>query len=218
MNKNSDEDIRKFSEKVKDFYLDSKDTQFPWRDRSATPYEVLIAEIFLQRTGRKQAERVYQKFISLFPGPESLSKTDYEEILKIMKPLGLHWRAKKIKKLGEVLKKKYEKKVPSDEEIFNLPGAGKYVGNMVLCLAFGKRRAPVDSNVGRILNRVFGMNKDGRLSRDRDILRLANKCLPKKEYRKYNLALVDLGNQICKPKSPECGICPFKNNCRYNKS
>lgn len=221
MDPHSLEDRKKFADIVKKYYRNKNHQRFPWREKNADAYEVLMAEIFLQRTGRNQAARVFREFISLFPDAESLANADREQVKEAMKPLGLHWRADNVHELAVILCDEFDGKAPDDERIYELPGVGSYVGDMFLCLAFDRRIAPVDANVGRVLDRVFGLkrkNSAGRLSRDKKILNLADECLPDEESRVYNLAIVDLGNEICKSKSPSCDACPLAKVCSYRKA
>lgn len=220
MDPQSPEDRKKFAVIVKKYHRNANRQNFPWRREDASPYEVLLAEIFLQRTNRKQALRVFQDFISLFPSPESLADASAEKIKRAMTPLGLHWRAENVHKLGKILCDKFDGEVPSDEEIFELPGIGPYHGNMILFLAFGRRTCPVDANIARILNRVFGLGREkkaGRLSRNERIKDVAEKSMPEESCKEYLLGLLDIGDEFCKSNNPRCGECPLNRNCNWGK-
>lgn len=219
MDPESAEDRLKFADAMKRFYREVGQHDFRWRKKKASPYEVLIAVVFLQRTGRDQVARVFKDFISDFPDPKSLARTDLDEVRSLMEPLGLHWRANNVYEDGKMIEEKYSGSVPDDEEIFELPGVGSYVGKMVHCLAFGKKTAPVDTNVGRVLNRVFGMGRENitnRLGRDETILNLAKKCLPSEGVREYNLGLLDFGYEVCESQNPKCDSCPLASKCSEN--
>jgi len=220
MDTESPSERKNFSNIIISYYRENGDN-YPWRKRDQDSYRVLIAEIFLQRTGRKQVETVFESFISRFPDIEALSEGDLKEIKEHMKPLGLHWRGDKVKKMAVKVVEEYEGILPDNKDIYELPGIGSYVGSMFLCLAHGENTAPVDVNVGRILNRVFGLgcsDETGRLSRKKIIKRSAKKCAPKKNIREYNLGLVDFGNKLCTSNNPSCCSCPLSQRCSFYNS
>jgi len=75
---------------------------YPWR-QTRDPYNILIAEIMLQRTKSDQVVNVYLKFLEQHPDPLALSRSTVKEIERIILPLGLKWRAKKIWELGKAI-------------------------------------------------------------------------------------------------------------------
>lgn len=220
MNEISSQTVHKFVRKVIEYYSEEGQS-YPWREEDANPYEILIAEVFLTRTVRKQAQDVFERFISRFPDISTLNRASREEIRDIIEPLGLHWRADNIYNLGRRIEEEFNNEIPRNEEIFKLPGIGSYHGNMILCLAFGKNTSPVDTNIARVLNRVFGLEKEnapGRLSRNKKIKKTAEECSPSDKCAEYNLGLLDLGNEICRPQNPVCEKCPLKSICYWSKN
>ena len=188
---------------------------YPWR-RTKTPFRILIAEIMLQRTKADQVEAVYNSFIKQFPNAGELNKADVGDIERYFQRLGLIWRARVLKKLADQLVEKYDGKVPQTrEELLMLPSIGEYVADALLSFAFQKDVAIVDSNVCRVLRRVFGMTSKGEARRDRGFRQKAEEILPKGKSREFNFAILDLAALICLPKEPKCPICPIKTMCSY---
>ena len=70
---------------------------YPWR-RESDPYKTFIAEMLLQRTKVRQVLPVYEEFIKRFPTINSLASAKIEDIASIISPLGLAYRAERLKR------------------------------------------------------------------------------------------------------------------------
>jgi A/G-specific adenine glycosylase len=199
-------------------WFDKNGRSFPWREtfEKPDPYIVLFTEIMLQRTKADQVVPVYQDFIRKYPTFRQMSTASKREIFLFFKKLGLTWRANNVVKLVETLKEKFDGEVPSrTEDLEDLPGVGRYVPDAVACYAFGSRRVPVDSNVARVISRLFDLKIDADSARrNARVIQLAGKLLPESRSRDFNLALLDFSAAVCKP-TPLCGICPLRMNCGY---
>ena len=81
----------------------------------------------------------------------------------------------------------------------------------VACFAFEKPAATVDTNVGRVIGRVFGASG---AKRRHD---LATGLLPKggKRAWTFNQALMELGALVCTARKPKCGQCPVSRHCAW---
>lgn len=128
---------------------------FLWRNKS-TPYRVLIAEFFLQRTNADQVEKQYRLFIRVYKSFKALDRVTTEELKKLLKPLGLRKRIRIFKKLITVINRRYNGKLPKMyQKLMNLPGVGDYTANAVLLFAHNERRGLVDANTIRIFSSLF---------------------------------------------------------------
>jgi A/G-specific adenine glycosylase len=204
-----------FSSLLLEWYFKEDKRTFPWRQKK-NPYEILIAEIMLQRTRAEQVAPVFLSFIKKFPSPELLTKANVSELEVFFSRLGLLWRAKKVKFLAEKLCSDFNGSVPTSRNaLLSLPGIGEYVSDAVLCFAFEEDRAIVDSNVCRILGRVFSIKSTGEARRNPVYREIAEKLTPRGKCREFNWALIDHANEICTPKNPKCPICPLNGICDY---
>jgi len=190
----------------------------PWRE-SNEPFKILIAEFLLQKTNVEKVKRVFEEFIYRWPSPQALSKARISSILKVIQPLGLNYKANRLKLTACVILKKYGGKIPETEnKLFELPGVGKYIASAVECFAFDKPKAVLDTNIIRILQRVFGIQSLKNRPRDDQYLwKLAQKLIPHNNAKEYNWGLLDFGALICKRKKPLCNECIIKNICIYSK-
>lgn len=170
----------------------------------------------LQRTRAEQVLKVYPAFISRYPSPQALASADLKEIERFFHRLGLVWRAREIRRLGKELAKLG--KVPLHrDELLSLPGVGDYVADAVLATAFDEDVVAVDSNVCRLVCRLFGLEPSGEPRRDLRIKKVAESIMPAGKAREFNWALIDYSALVCRPK-PLCVGCLFSKICRYHVS
>src|SRR5229473_4338162 len=66
---------------------------FPWREPGRTPYEVVVAEMLLQRTTAAGVARTYAGLVERFPSWVALAQAPLEDLENALRPLGL-WRRK----------------------------------------------------------------------------------------------------------------------------
>lgn len=182
---------------------------FPWRETS-DPYEVLIAEILLQKTSAEKVEPIYRELLDTYPTIDSLAAADPDHLADIIYSLGFqNQRSRALVGIGRQL----GESVPADEsELLDLPYVGRYAANATLCFAFGKPRPIVDENVVRVYNRIFDTEFD---YRDEKAWKIAARVLPEANARRFNLALLDFGATVCTPKIPNCNQCFFTDSCSY---
>jgi A/G-specific adenine glycosylase len=204
---------RLFAETLLKWYKANK-RSYAWRRRT-NPYKVLVSEIMLQQTNADRVAGVYYDFICQYPNPRTLAQADLRTISIILKPIGLRYRAARLKRIAEALMAEYCGKVPcSEEALLALPGVGKYVTNAVMCFAYRKRVPLVDVNIIRVYERAFGYHsKKYRPREDSEVWEFANRMLPKASFKEYNLALLDFSAAVCTPKNPRCVKCPVNDVC-----
>lgn len=183
---------------------------FSWRNTS-DPYEILVAEILLQKTAAEKVEPIYDEFLETYPTLNDLAEAESETLGQIIYSLGLqNQRGKALIEIGSELR---DRGVPaSEEELLDFPYVGRYAANATLCFAFDEPRAIVDANVVRVYNRFFGTNFE---YRDDEAWRFAARVLPKNDAQEFNLALLDFGAEICTPTSPRCEDCLLSGGCEF---
>lgn len=183
---------------------------FSWRE-TTDPYEVLVAEILLQKTAAEKVEPIYDELLATYPTPNVLADADRERLADIIYTLGFqNQRSKALISIGEGIR---ESGVPdTTDELLKLPYVGRYAANATLCFAFEQRRPIVDANVVRVYNRVFSEDFD---YRDEEMWSFASEVLPADDAQRYNLAILDFAALICTPKIPNCDSCFFTDSCRY---
>lgn len=150
---------------------------------------------------------VYKEFVERYPAPGMLVREQPARLLETVGPLGLHWRAALLIAMAERLAELGE--VPSDlEGLTKLPGVGQYAASAYLSLHLGRRAVLIDSNIVRLLGRMFGFPVDAETRRKRWLLEIADKLTPTRAFQQYNFALLDLAMNLC-GIHPRCGECPL---------
>jgi A/G-specific adenine glycosylase len=189
---------------------------FPWRNQK-DPYNVLVSEVFLQKTDAAKALPAYRTFIRKYPSAARLKAANKADLMTIIKKIGLLYRVDRLSSIGKTLTDKYAGNVPADiKELLSFDGLGKYGASAVLCFAFNKREPIVDGNVVRIFERIFGFKSlKGRSRDDASLWAFAKSLLPTKNARDYNYALLDFSALQCTAKKVDHEACPLKTICAY---
>ena len=188
---------------------------FPWR-RTTNPFHVLVAEVMLQRTNARQVEPAYHRFIDQYPSPKDLAEARLEDVAKDLQPLGLAYRASRLKQMANIIVAKLGGEVPSrEEELLQLPGVGKYVASAVRCFAFEKDVPIVDANVLRVMKRVFSIKTPKESHKKPEMWNLMAAMIPKKKAREFNLSILDFAGLICTSRNPVHETCPLRDICDF---
>jgi A/G-specific adenine glycosylase len=188
---------------------------FPWRSPQHL-WHGLLAEVLLQRTRAKNVVPVYSDFIDRFHSPEQLAVSDLREIESLLYPLGLKWRAKWIKKLGQALT---QGDLPFNlEKLLDLPAVGPYAANAFLAFHSDVRALLIDSNTTRFLCRLSGNEYHGETRRETWVTELLAQITPLRNSRTFNIALLDFTMLVCVPRKPRCESCQLKQpSCKFGK-
>lgn len=196
-------------------WFSANGVDFPWR-KSNEPYPILIAEVLLKRTTAAAAARVYSEFLERFPSFRAIEATPEEEMIDALSGVGLQrQRARALKTTAAWILEKHDGKTPSDlSTLTATPGLGAYNAAAIACFAFAERVPIVDSNVERILTRVFGGSFKDRPSATK-LRDLAQDLLPDSDYQCFNYGLLDLGRLVCRPAHPKCVECPVNSICDF---
>ncbi|SRR6266498_4615110 len=208
---------RLFRRKIIHFWKFSGRKDLPWR-QTKDPWKLLIAEVLLRKTTSSQAAVAYLQLQML--GPKDIIDMKIVDLVKILTPLGIQKvRARQLKEIsGKIMsfdKDEYE----SDKSLRSLPGVGKYISNAVRCFAFGFPVPALDTNMIRILERVFAWHSNkSRAREDVELWKFAEALMPKDKSREFNWGILDFGALICTARNPKCNICPINNICLYYQS
>lgn len=216
MNAITDISKKDFFEKALFKWYKRHSRNFPWR-RTSDPYTILISEILLQKTKAESIPVVFNEFIRKYPNADKLSAASFSDLKNEIESLGLYnQRADKLQKLSETLVKKYEGEVPNDKkELLELPGVGTYIANAVLCFAFGYDAPLLDTNIGRIIERVFSIKVSGEERKKSKAWDIIAEFVPEGKSREYNYCLIDFGALVCTARNPKHNICPIAEICDY---
>ncbi len=189
----------------------------PWR-HTHDPYAVLVSEMMLQQT---QVERVLPKYIAFlaqFPSLAALAAAPTADVIKAWAGLGYNMRAVRLQEIARQAVSAYGGSLPATlDGLLALKGIGRYTAGAVACFAFELPVATVDTNIRRVLWRVFRGIEPLRWPSGeraaRETLTLAEWALPVQQAYDWQQALMDLGATICVSRRPLCERCPLASEC-----
>jgi A/G-specific adenine glycosylase len=187
----------------------------PWRTTD-DPYHILVSEVMLQQT---QVDRVlpkYHEWLARYPSLEALASAPDEEVVKSWYPLGYNIRPRRLQTIARQAVAHHNGQLPDDEATLrSFKGIGAYTAGALLSFAFRQRAAILDTNVARVLFRVF--IRDGELkshAMTRQLWEVSRAVLPRREVFDFNQALMDLGALVCTARKPRCLVCPMEAMCQ----
>lgn len=189
---------------------------FPWRNKSITNYQAVIAEVLLQRTKAETVAKFYIKFIKEYPNWKSLAEAKTSHIEEYLKPIGLYrQRSVRLQNLAiEMTKRKG--RLPQDrQELESIPFMGQYIANAVELVIFNQPSPLVDVNMARVLERYFEPRKMADIRYDPELQKLAYEVVKHKNTKEINWAILDFAALICQARKPKCDGCILNKECRY---
>ena len=187
----------------------------PWR-RTSDPYHILVSEMMLQQTQVDRVVPKYHDWLDKYPSLDALAAAPEEDVTEAWRPLGYNIRPRRLHAIARESVARYDGCLPSDEEtLLSFKGIGTYTAGAIRSFAFGQRASIVDTNVARVLFRVFGGRGDVRThAMRRHLWNLSEVLLPRKHVFDFNQALMDLGATVCVARKPKCPVCPMTKMCR----
>lgn len=212
----SEKEVR-FTNRILTWYENEGRHGLPWRQRDVSPFHILIAEFLLQQTRAEQVEGVFTQLVQKYRTPRDVvaSESAEQDLKTLIEQIGLVKRAKYIRKSAEQIVEQHDGTVPDNySELSALHGVGDYTAYSVLTHAHGANVGVVDTNVARILSRVFGLEYVDEPYTD-EYWELAQRLVPTGRASDYNYALIDFGAEICTLDSPDCPTCPLNNICEF---
>jgi|SRR5687767_2663968 len=188
--------------------------KLPWRETD-DPYHILVSEMMLQQT---QVDRVlpkYHEWLEKYPSLGALAAAPEQDVRDTWRPLGYNVRPRRLHAIARESVERYGGALPSDEKtLLSFKGIGAYTAGAIRSFAFGQRAAIVDTNVARVLFRVFVGRGDAKAHAMRKHLWSVSETLvPRKHVFDFNQALMDLGAMVCVARKPKCLICPMLKMC-----
>jgi A/G-specific adenine glycosylase len=162
----------------------------------------------------------YAEWLKKYPSFEALASARISDVTTTWRPLGYNIRPRRLHAIAREAVERYDGQLPSDEEtLLSFKGIGAYTAGAIRSFAFGQRAAILDTNVARVLFRVFVGRGDPKAHAMRKQLwAISDTVLPRKRVFDFNQALMDLGATVCSARSPQCPVCPMSRICRSRRS
>jgi len=195
--------------------------EMPWRvgpqDRKdgvrPDPYAIWMSEIMLQQTTVATVRDYFQRFIARWPTVRDLAAAEDAEVMGEWAGLGYYARARNLLKCARTVVADHGGVFPVDHAaLLKLPGIGPYTAAAVSSIAFDLPFTVLDGNVERVMSRLYDIHTPLPAAKP-ELMAHADVLTPKVRPGDYAQAVMDLGATICSPKSPACGICPWRDPC-----
>lgn len=202
-------------------WYDRHHRDLPWRVSPAQqaagvrpePYRVWMSEIMLQQTTVAAVRAYFERFTARWPTVDALAAAEDDEVMAAWAGLGYYARARNLLKCARVVAQDLGGRFPDTEDgLRALPGIGAYTAAAVAAIAFDRRAVVVDGNVERVMARRFAVTEPLPGSKPR-LKTHADTLTPDLRPGDYAQAVMDLGATICTPRSPACGVCPWRDPC-----
>lgn len=177
----------------------------------------------LQQTQVSRVVDYYARFLDRFPTLHDVAKAPVARVLEQWEGLGYYARARNLHKLANVVAGDGQPNsaIPAETTALRaLPGIGAYTAGAIATFAYEKRAALVDTNVSRVLLRIFAPEFSPKSAVGQRVAwALADATLPVKAGRaawEHNQALMELGALVCGARVVECEQCPQRVGCEYH--
>jgi A/G-specific adenine glycosylase len=169
----------------------------------------------LQQTQVVRVAEYFPRFLASYPTLEDLAAAPADAVRESWAGLGYYARARNLHAAAQHVRDELGGVFPAEvDELRRLPGIGRYTAAAVSSLAFGRDVATVDTNIDRVLGRVFRVRGAAKSTRRaKRIWAIAESLVPRRRSSEWNQALMDLGATICIARAPRCGVCPVSAVC-----
>lgn len=191
----------------------------PWR-RTRDPYHVLVSELMLQQTQVSRVVPRFGEFLEEFPTLHHVARAKAARVTEAWSGLGYYARARNLHALAREVTdsgRDVSATLPPDASALRaLPGVGAYTAGAVSSFAYERRAELVDTNVARVLKRVFAPDADLKTTRgQKRVWAIAKAILPRtgRATWTHNQALMELGALVCTARVARCDQCPVRRDC-----
>lgn len=172
----------------------------------------------LQQTQVSRVLGYYDRFLVRFPTLDHVANARPRQVREAWHGLGYYARARNLHRLARTIAPPNGPGTMPDEpeELRKLPGVGAYTAGAVASFAYERRAALVDTNVARVLKRVFAPRLKPKTGKgQRQLWAIATAILPRtgKATWAHNQALMELGALVCTARVMRCATCPVRKLC-----
>ena len=189
----------------------------PWRDlwRShADPWHIWVSEIMLQQTVIKAVLKVYPDFLREFPDHQTLARATPEKVKLAVRGLGYYRRFDALHRACKLLVVEKRQLPKTHDDWLNLPGIGEYTAAAIASITADEAYGVVDGNVERVLCRMLDIRSAPNLpTLKRLFKKMMSDMCSQVSPGDFNQAVMELGQTVCTPTSPRCGLCPVAEKC-----
>jgi A/G-specific adenine glycosylase len=195
-------------------WFEANRRELPWRT-TRDPYRILVSEVMLQQTQVDRVIPYYHAFLERFPTVQALAEAPTADVITAWAGLGYNRRAVNLQRTARSVVSERNGEFPRTmPELMALPGIGPYTAGAIACFAFEQEVAFLDTNMRRVLHRLFvGVDVPKLAAKESELLELAAELVPPGDGWRWNQALIEFGALQCTARRPACVICPLQADC-----
>src|SRR5687767_1559306 len=203
---------RRFQARLLKWYM-KHGRDLPWR-KTSDPYHILVSEVMLQQTQVDRVVPKYLQFLDRYPSLQELAQAPVNQVKQIWYPLGYNIRPERLHSIACETVERYGGTLPNDhEQLLSFKGIGRYTAGAIRSFAFNEDAPILDTNVVRVLHRVFMATGDPKTQKAA-LWELSEALIPRGKGYDFNQALMDFGATVCAARDPYCLLCPMKTFCK----
>ncbi|GAB3850577.1 HhH-GPD family protein [Nesterenkonia populi] len=202
------------------FHAQKRD--LPWRRPDCSPWGVFVSEVMLQQTPVNRVLPRWEEWLRRWPTPAVCAEASAADVLTVWDRLGYPRRALRLQQAAAAMVERHDGEVPGTrDELRALPGVGEYTAAAVACFGFEEPEVVVDTNIRRVLVRMFEAQPLAGKTYTAAQRRLAHDVFPDPALDEggvacaWNIAAMELGSLVCTAKSPACEVCPVQEMCAW---
>lgn len=185
----------------------------PWR-HTRDPYAIMVSEIMLQQTQVDRVIPYWHEWMERWPDVHALAAAPVAEVIRAWKGLGYNRRAVNLQRAAQAVAEAGGELPRTVAGLLDLPGIGPYTAGAIACFAFEQDVAFIDTNMRRVLHRVFvGVDVPKPTISDKQVLEIAAEAIPAGQGWTWNQAIMEFGAIHCTARKPMCLTCPVQHQC-----
>ncbi len=197
---------------IKWYQLNKRD--LPWR-HTQDAYIIWLSEIIMQQTRVEQGLPYFNRFLAAFQTVADFAAATETQVLNLWQGLGYYSRARNMHFTAQEVMRLHDGVFPVKyTELLQLKGIGTYTAAAISSFSTGESRAVLDGNVFRVIARYYGISTPINSTVGKKEFELvAQELIQGQDPMVYNQAIMEFGALQCKPKSPNCAVCPLQISC-----
>jgi len=194
----------------------------PMLGNKRNPFNELLYIILSSRTPPENYQDTYRSLRRKFRTADSLAHASWTEVAAAIEMAGFQYkRARAISAIASELKARFGRVTlaplkrlttrEAERYLTGLPGVSTKTARCVLMYALDRPVFPVDVHCYRVCRRLGWLPSNaGPTQRRVDELQ---EGVPAHLRRDLHIGMVVLSRRYCRPKAPDCGLCPIAEFC-----
>lgn len=176
-------------------------------------FQLLVAVVLSAQCTDKRVNQITPELFRRFPDAKTLAAADEAEVYECVKSVSYpNAKAAHIVVMARELIERFGGEVPACfDSLVSLTGVGRKTANVIMAVAFGEAKMPVDTHVFRVSHRLGLVSKTDNtpLKVERKLV----KYIPEQDVAHAHHWLLLHGRYVCTSRAPHCAKCDLADIC-----